>query len=132
MGRIDKIVGMTIEATGPSCNIGDVCEIEAPKGEERFYAEVVGFRENKVLLMPYDEMEGIGYGSAVKNTGDKLRIPVTNALIGRTVDALGSPIDGKGPIQGNAKGSDPFAVHFLNCMRKLGKRQSKGSDPFIH
>ena len=89
MGRIDKIVGMTIEATGPVCNIGDVCEIEAPKSEERFYAEVVGFRENKVLLMPYDEMEGIGYGSAVKNTGDKLRIPVTNALVGRTVDALG-------------------------------------------
>ena len=100
MGRIDKIVGMTIEATGPVCNIGDVCEIEAPKSEERFYAEVVGFRENKVLLMPYDEMEGIGYGSAVKNTGDKLRIPVTNALVGRTVDALGSPIDGKGPICG--------------------------------
>ena len=100
MGRIDKIVGMTIEATGPVCNIGDVCEIEAPKSEERFYAEVVGFRENKVLLMPYDEMEGIGYGSAVKNTGDKLRIPVTNALVGRTVDALGSPIDGKGPIYG--------------------------------
>ena len=44
MGRIDKIVGMTIEATGPVCNIGDVCEIEAPKSEERFYAEVVGFR----------------------------------------------------------------------------------------
>ncbi|MBU3878147.1 flagellar protein export ATPase FliI [Faecalicatena sp. AGMB00832] len=116
MGRIDKIVGMTIEATGPSCNIGDVCEIEAPKGEEHFYAEVVGFRENKVLLMPYDEMEGIGYGSAVKNTGDKLRIPVTNALIGRTVDALGSPIDGKGPIQGERY--YPITGHPSNPMER--------------
>lgn len=116
MGRIDKIVGMTIEATGPFCNIGDVCEIEAPKGEEHFYAEVVGFRENKVLLMPYDEMEGIGYGSAVKNTGDKLRIPVTNALIGRTVDALGSPIDGKGPIQGERY--YPITGHPSNPMER--------------
>ncbi|MBU3840948.1 MAG: flagellar protein export ATPase FliI [Candidatus Ruminococcus intestinipullorum] len=102
MGKIDKIVGMTVESTGPVCNIGDVCEIEEAKGKETCYAEVVGFRENQVILMPYDEMEGIGYGSAVKNTGDKLKIPVTNALIGRTVDALGNPIDGKGPIQGEA------------------------------
>lgn len=100
MGKIVKIVGMTVESSGPVCNIGDVCTIEVPKKNKTAYAEVVGFKENKVLLMPYDEIQGIGYGSAVKNTGDKLRIPVTNALIGRTVDALGCPIDDKGPMEG--------------------------------
>ena len=99
MGKLDKIVGMTVESTGPACNIGDVCTIEIP-GRECAYAEVVGFRENKVLLMPYDEIQGIGYGSAVSNTGDKLRIPVSNELIGRTVDALGNPMDGRGPVEG--------------------------------
>lgn len=102
MGKIDKIVGTTVESTGPACNIGDVCTIEIPKSGQSMKAEVVGFRENKVLLMPYEEIEGIGYGSAVRNTGDKLKIPVSEELIGRTVDPLGMPIDGKGPV-GNVK-----------------------------
>lgn len=102
MGKIDKIVGTTVESTGPACNIGDVCTIEIPKSGQSMKAEVVGFRENKVLLMPYEEIEGIGYGSAVRNTGDKLKIPVSEELIGRTVDPLGMPIDGMGPV-GNVK-----------------------------
>ena len=132
MGKIDKIVGMTVESTGPVCNIGDVCEIEVAKGKETCYAEVVGFRENQVILMPYDEMEGIGYGSAVKNTGDKLKIPVTNALIGRTVDALGNPIDGKGPIQGEAyypitgTSSNPMERPRIDTPIELGVKSIDG------
>lgn len=99
LGKIDKIVGTTVESTGPACKIGDVCTIDIPDGESGVYAEVVGFRENKVLLMPYEDIEGIGYGSAVKNTGERLRIPVTNRLIGRTVDAMGVPMDNKGPLE---------------------------------
>ncbi len=98
LGKIDKIVGTTVESTGPSCRIGDVCTIDIPEGESAVYAEVVGFRENKVLLMPYEDIEGIGYGSAVRNTGERLRIPVTRRLIGRTVDAMGVPMDNKGPL----------------------------------
>ena len=60
MGRIDKIVGTTVEATGPECRIGDVCTIEVAGSARRMAAEVVGFRENKVLLMPYEDIEGIG------------------------------------------------------------------------
>lgn len=116
MGRIDKIVGTTIEATGPDCNIGDVCSIEVPGSTARYFAEVVGFKENKVLLMPYDEIEGIGYGSAVKNTGDKLKIPVTDALIGRTVDAMGQPIDGKEPIECSTH--YPITGHPSNPMER--------------
>lgn len=99
LGKIDKIVGTTIESIGPVCNIGDVCSIEIPGSSKNIFTEVVGFRENKVLLMPYDEIEGIGYGSAVKNTGHKLNIAVSNELIGRTVDALGSPMDDLGDIK---------------------------------
>ena len=96
MGRIDKIVGMTVEATGPSSNLGDVCEIgEIGSG---VLAEVVGFKESKVLLMPYGEIDGIGYGSLVRNTGEKLTVGVGEKLIGRVVDAIGNPIDGKGEI----------------------------------
>ncbi len=97
MGKIDKIVGMTVEATGPTSNIGDVCRITLGDGRE-VLAEVVGFKESKVLLMPYEETEGIGFGCAVVNTGRKLEINVCDEMVGRTVDALGRPMDGKGPI----------------------------------
>ncbi|MDL2219608.1 flagellar protein export ATPase FliI [Ruminococcaceae bacterium OttesenSCG-928-O06] len=97
MGKIDKIVGMTMEATGPTSNIGDVCRVHLAAGRE-VHAEVVGFRENKVLLMPYEDTEGIGFGATVVNTGEKLSINVCDELVGRTIDALGRPIDGGGPI----------------------------------
>jgi flagellum-specific ATP synthase len=61
-------------------------------------AEVVGFKESKVLLMPYEDTEGIGFGATVVNTGEKLSINVCDELIGRTIDALGRPIDGGPPI----------------------------------
>lgn len=99
MGKIDKIVGMTVEATGPNCNIGDVCKITIGYPGKTVLAEVVGFKDNHVLLMPYQDTEGIGYGSSVTNTGEKLMINVSDALIGRTVDALGNPIDGGPPIE---------------------------------
>lgn len=98
LGKIDKIVGMTIEATGLDGRIGDVCSIQVSNQQNTILAEVVGFREDKILMMPYDDIEGIGQGSIVCNTGDKLKIRVSDALIGRTVDALAQPIDGGGPI----------------------------------
>ena len=97
MGKIDKIVGMTVEATGPSCNIGDLCRITVGQDKE-VLAEAVGFKENKILLMPYEDMEGIGPGCTVRSTGRKLTVSVSDAMIGRTVNALGQPIDGGPPI----------------------------------
>ncbi len=100
MGKIDKIVGLTIEATGPQCNIGDVCRIykQGYESDEFIHAEVVGFQSEKVLLMPYTDIEGIGPGSVVDNTGDKLNVKVGPALVGRIIDALGNPLDGGPPI----------------------------------
>lgn len=98
MGKIEKIVGMTIEASGPVCNIGDICRIFSKDMKSHVFAEVVGFQSEKVLLMPYTDIEGIGPGSIVDNTGDKLRVKTGDALIGRIIDAIGQPIDGLGDI----------------------------------
>lgn len=100
MGKIDKIIGMTVEATGITCSMGDVCQIIIDKSGKRVTAEVVGFKENRVLLMPYSDTEGIRQGSRVLNTGEKLMLKVSDQLIGRTVNALGQPIDGGAPIDG--------------------------------
>ncbi len=99
MGKIEKIVGMTIEASGPQCSIGDICRIYSKDFKSHIFAEVVGFQSEKVLLMPYTDIEGIGPGSIVDNTGDKLMVKTGDALIGRIIDAIGQPIDGNGDIE---------------------------------
>lgn len=98
-GRIDEIVGMTVEATGITSNIGDVCSIYLDEENRSVPAEVVGFKGSKVLLMPYQDIDGIGFQSTVRNTREKLTIRVSDQLIGRTVDALGFPIDDGPPIE---------------------------------
>lgn len=97
-GKIEKIVGMVIESTGPIVDIGTVCRIYNSKGNGYIYAEVVGFKENRVLLMPYEELTGVVKGSAVESTGDVLRIPVGEKIIGRVLDGFGHLIDGKPPV----------------------------------
>ncbi|MBQ4166205.1 MAG: flagellar protein export ATPase FliI [Oscillospiraceae bacterium] len=94
MGKIEKIVGLTIEASGPTCNIGDVCRIYSKDMSSFIHAEVVGFNKENILLMPYTDIEGIGPGSIVDNTGDKLVLKAGDALVGRIVDAMGNPLDG--------------------------------------
>jgi flagellum-specific ATP synthase len=92
-GKVIKMIGLTLEATGPNSNLNDVCYI-TNENNERKLAEVVGFRDNRILLMPYDDMTGVGIGSIVENTGGSFRVPVGEELLGRTLDGLGNPIDG--------------------------------------
>lgn len=99
MGKIEKIVGMTVEATGMTCGMGDVCRIKAGDGDHWVDSEVVGFKENRALLMPYSDTDGVSQGSRVQNTGKKLLVKVSDELIGRTVNALGKPIDGGPDIE---------------------------------
>lgn len=93
-GKIDRITGMTIEATGLTCNIGDICKISMENNSREILSEVVGVTGNKAFLMPYQDTDGIGYGCPVENTGQKLMVAMSDDLIGRTVDALGVPMDG--------------------------------------
>jgi flagellum-specific ATP synthase len=101
-GRVSKVIGLTIESIGPSVNIGEICEIFSTKNKSSIKAEVVGFKDNRVLMMPLGDMEGIGPGSNVVATGDTLRVPVGEGLLGRVIDGLGNPIDGKGSIKFDA------------------------------
>lgn len=93
-GKVDKIIGLVIESTGPRANIGEVCNIFTPDGVRSIKAEVVGFKEDKVLLMPFEDLNGIGPGSMVESTGSVLKIPVGDRLIGRIINGFGVPIDG--------------------------------------
>ncbi len=93
IGRVVKMVGLTIEASGPNANLNDVCYIMADNKSQKIPAEVVGFRENRILLMPFDDMTGIGIGSLVENSGSAFKVPVGSDLLGKTLDGLGNPMD---------------------------------------
>lgn len=97
-GKISEIIGLVIEAHGPNVNLGELCYIQSRNKELLIPAEVVGFRQNHVLLMPVGEMEGLGPGCEVISAQQTLKVPVGTQLLGRIVDGLGKPIDGKGPI----------------------------------
>lgn len=98
MGKIKKIIGTTIESSGPACKIGDVCRIYRKGESSGILAEVVGFKEEGVLLMPYADIEGVGPGSIVDSTGGQLSVNCSEHLVGRIIDAVGQPLDGGMPI----------------------------------
>ena len=96
IGKIENIVGMTIEASGGKASIGDISTIYNENSKSSVIAEVVGFRNDKILLMPYENTNGISAGSFVRNTRQRLKIPVGDFLRGRIINAIGEPIDGLG------------------------------------
>ena len=98
-GKIENIVGMSIEASGGRAAIGDICRIYSNESGGQVPAEVVGFKNDHILLMPYANMSGISAGNFVRNTGKRLTLPVGPFLRGRVINALGQPIDGKEPFQ---------------------------------
>ncbi len=104
LGKVVNVVGLTIESAGPDAKLGDICMI-LPEGEEGSLrpipAEVVGFKDKKTLLMPYDITDGIGLGCMVENTGHPLLVAVSDKLLGKALDGLGRPIDGT-VIEGNS------------------------------
>jgi len=90
--------GLIVESKGPRAVVGELCQIVLPESRRIIWAEVVGLREQTAQLMPYDEMEGITVGCKVIAMGEQLSIPVSGKLLGRVLDAMGKPIDGKGDI----------------------------------
>ncbi|RKJ42096.1 flagellar protein export ATPase FliI [Acutalibacter sp. 1XD8-33] len=99
-GKIENIVGMSIEASGGRAAVGDICRIYSGESGGQVPAEVVGFKNDRMLLMPYAEMTGISSGNFVRNTGHQLQLRVGPFLKGRIINALGQPIDDKGPFSG--------------------------------
>ena len=92
-GKVKQVIGLVIESTGPSSKIGDICYVES--GERRVPVEVVGFQGSNILLMPLGEIDGIRAGDLVVSTGECLMVPVGDSLLGRILDGLGKPMDGK-------------------------------------
>ena len=97
-GRVVQAIGIVIEGSGPKATVGELCEISREDGGEPIAAEVVGFRGDRVLLMPLGEMQGIGPGSLITMTGQVASVPVGRSLLGRVLDGLGRPLDEKGSI----------------------------------
>jgi flagellum-specific ATP synthase len=141
-GHVHQVCGLVIEAIGPNLAIGDLCEIET-RDEEKVLAEVVGFRDNKMLLMPLGDLNRIAPGSRVRPANHQLALPDPVKAVGRVIDAMGNPIDGKGPLQTVAgtsiKGSAPSpltrrpikqgfhtGVRSIDLFAPLGRGQRMG------
>lgn len=97
-GRVEQVIGLTMEANGPAARIGDVCVIHSDHGQDSL-CEVVGFRADRVLLMPLGSLDGLAPGSEVEATGNSLQIAVGQGLLGRVLDGLGEPMDGLGKLE---------------------------------
>ncbi len=98
-GKVTQVIGLVIECKGPNVSIGELCYVASRfPGVEPIPAEVVGFREGNVLLMPIGEMQGIGPGCEVVSAQNVLKVRVGEELLGRVLDGLGNPMDGKGPL----------------------------------
>ena len=130
-GRVTELVGMVVQATCPRGSVGDLCSIEV-EGGKPIRAEVMGFREGKMLLMPLDATTGVAVGSRVILGTKALTIPVGPKLLGRIIDGMGRPIDGKGPIQATSYRSvynpspDPMSRKMISEPFTTGIRSIDG------
>ena len=142
-GKIENIVGMSIEASGGHAAVGDICRIYNGDSGGQVTAEVVGFKNDHILLMPYANMSGISAGNFVRNTGKRLTLPVGPFLRGRVINALGQPIDGLEPFgRGDSYSIDnayinpmtrppirermEFGVKAIDSLLTIGKGQRIG------
>jgi len=141
-GRVKKIIGLTIEADNPLLSIGTRCEIVG-SNNKRILSEIVGFKDDRIILMPYGNIDGINPGSIVKNISKGNVVKVSENLLGRILDGLGNPIDGKGslsdfvysPVYNDApealereiiKTVLPVGISAIDALITLGRGQRTG------
>lgn len=131
MGKVSKIVGLTIESMGPDARLNDLCKITPTNGSKPIYAEVVGFHESRVILMPFDSVDGIGPGCIVENTEKPLMVKVGPELLGHTLDGLGNPTTGEelelnDAYSVEAPPPDPMDRVIINEVLPLGVKAVDG------
>ena len=97
-GKVLQVVGPLVEGYLPGAVVGDCCEILPDNGRSSVLADVVGFRESRALMMPFQDVRGVGVGSEIRLTKDKASVPAGEELLGRVIDALGNPIDQLGAL----------------------------------
>lgn len=115
-GQLLACDGIVMEARGPEASLGELCEVRDIRTRERVQAQVVGFRDGRVVLMPLEGMHRISMGARVRALGHRLDLSVGDALLGRVVDAFGGPIDGKGAIA--STGRVPLQREPINPMER--------------
>ncbi len=132
LGKVVKIVGLTIESVGPDAKLNDLCRIVIDREKDHaVMAEVVGFRDKRLLLMPFENVEGIGVGCIVENTGHPLGVFVGDGVLGHTLDGIGRPTDG-GVIEGGceypveADSPDPMSRKIISEVLPLGVKAVDG------
>jgi flagellum-specific ATP synthase len=132
LGKVVKIVGLTIESVGPDAKLNDLCRIIIDREENiSVMAEVVGFRDKRLLLMPYESVEGIGVGCIVENTGHPLSVMVGDELLGHTLDGIGRATDGEMPPVSlsypvDATPPDPMRRRIIDEVLPLGVKAVDG------
>ncbi|MCH5251987.1 MAG: flagellar protein export ATPase FliI [Lachnospiraceae bacterium] len=132
LGKVSKVVGLTIESIGPNAKLNDLCLIKSSTKNEPVKAEVVGFRDDRVLLMPYDDVEGVGLGSWVENTGAPLQVAVSDDLLGCTLDGVGQPMTTGKLAEQSARYSveatppDPLSRKIIDDVLPLGVKAVDG------
>lgn len=132
IGKVVQVVGLIIEAQVGGVSVGDLCTIRLEKDGRNAFAEVVGFRENRVLLMPLGSTAGISPGSQVVAAGRPLMVRVGPDILGRVLNGLGQPVDSKGPIMGetdyplDADPPDPVKRPRITEVMKVGIRAIDG------
>lgn len=135
-GKVAKVVGLTIESIGPEARLNDLCKIYLDKDRVDYVmAEVVGFRDSHLILMPFDNVEGVGVGCIVENTGHPLTVMVGDKLLGHTVDGIGRITDDDSngnnirldkayPIE--APPPDPMSREIISDVLPLGVKAVDG------
>lgn len=143
IGKIENVIGMSMESSGNRASIGDIAMIYNEEKRRQIPVEVVGFRDDKMQLMAYENLSGVSAGSFVRNTRKRLKIPVGEFLRGRIIDATGNPMDEKGPLPSSRYYyvenafinpmsrppiTDPleFGVKAIDGMNTIGKGQRIG------
>lgn len=132
IGKVVQVVGLIIEAQVGGVSVGDLCSIRLEKENRDSFAEVVGFREKRVLLMPLGSTAGIAPGSQVTAAGRPLMVRVGQDILGRVLNGLGEPVDGKGPIIGeedyplDADPPDPVKRPRITEVMRVGIRAIDG------
>ncbi len=121
IGRVTNVVGLVIESHGPVSCLGTVCDLHTTDRRKTITAEVSGFKDNKVLLMPLEDVHGIAPGCKVVAREPSAMLPVGPGLLGRVIDGLGNPIDGKGRI--DTETDYPIYTQALNPLQRRRIRQ---------
>ena len=135
-GTVTEITGLLIVSRGPWLPVGGVCHIYPTGGAKPLLAEVVGFRNERILLMPLNDLRGIGPGSKVVALTKEAHLPVSEKLLGRVLDGLGRPIDGKGIVAAHsypiyAANSNPLDRQEISEPLDIGIRAINGfGDPW--